>query len=53
MRSIAVLPALSLLVIPLQAQAGCSFLPPVGGGDPIVKKKVERPKGLILSLIHI
>ena len=47
MRSIAVLPVLSLLVMPLQAQAACSFLPPVGGGDPIVKKKVERPKGLI------
>ena len=47
MRSIAVLPVLSLLVMPLQAQAACSFLPPVDGGDPIVKKKVERPKGLI------
>ena len=47
MRSIAVLPVLGLLLIPLQANAACSFLPPVGGGDPIVKKKVERPKGLI------
>ena len=47
MRSIAALPALSLLLVPLQANAACSFLPPVGGGDPIVKKKVERPKGLI------
>ena len=47
MRSIAVLPALGLLLIPVQAKAACSFLPPVGGGDPIVKKKVERPKGLI------
>ena len=47
MRSIAVLPALVLLLMPLQANAACSFLPPVGGGDPIVKKKVERPKGLI------
>ena len=47
MRSLAVLPALGLLLIPVQAQAACSFLPPVGGGDPIVKKKVERPKGLI------
>ena len=46
-RSLAVLPALGLLLIPVQAQAACSFLPPVGGGDPIVKKKVERPKGLI------
>ena len=43
----AVLPVLGLLVIPMQAQAVCSFLPPVGGGDPIVKKKVERPKGLL------
>ena len=33
--------------MPMQANAACSFLPPVGGGDPIVKKKVERPKGLI------
>ena len=47
MRSIAVLPVLDLLLMPLQANAACSFLPPVGGGDPIVKKKVERPKGLI------
>ena len=47
MRSIAVLPVLGLRLIPLQANAACSFLPPVGGGDPIVKKKVERPKGLI------
>ena len=47
MRSIAVLPVLGLLLMPLQANAACSFLPPVGGGDPIVKKKVERPKGLI------
>ena len=47
MRSIAVLPILGLLVIPMQAHADCSFLPPVGGEDPIVKKKVERPKGLL------
>ena len=47
MRSIAVLPALGLLLLPVQAQAGCRFLTPLGGGDPIVKKKVERPKGLI------
>ena len=47
MRSIAALPVLGLLLMPLQANAACSFLPPVGGGDPIVKKKVERPKGLI------
>ena len=47
MRSIAALPALSLLLIPMQAHAACTFLTPVGGGDPIVKKKVERPKGLI------
>ena len=38
MRSLAVLPALGLLLIPVQAKAACSFLPPVGGGDPIVKK---------------
>ena len=47
MRSIAALPILGLLLMPLQANAACNFLPPVGGGDPIVKKKVERPKGLI------
>ena len=47
MRSIAVLPTLGLLLLPVQAQAACRFLTPVGGGDPIVKKKVERPKGLI------
>ena len=33
--------------MPLQANAACSFRPPVGGGDPIVKQKVEHPKGLI------
>ena len=47
MRSLAVLPALGLLLIPMQVHAACTFLTPVGGGDPIVKKKVERPKGLI------
>ena len=47
MRSIAVLPALGLLSLPLQAHAACTFLTPVGGGEPIVRKKVERPKGLI------
>ena len=47
MRSLAALPALSLLLIPMQVHAACTFLTPVGGGDPIVKKKVERPKGLI------
>ena len=47
MRSVAVLPVLGLLLIPMQASAACNFLPPVGGGDPIVKKKVERPKGLL------
>ena len=47
MRFISTLPALGLLLIPLQANAACTFLTPVGGGDPIVKKKVERPKGLI------
>ena len=30
MRSIAVLPALGLLLMPLEANAACSFLPPVG-----------------------
>jgi len=43
MRSIAVLPVLDLLLMPLQANAACSFLPPVGGGDPNVKKKVYQP----------
>ena len=47
MRSIAVLPALGLLLLPLRANATCSFLPPVGDGDLIVKKKVKRPKGLL------
>ena len=47
MRSIAVLPVLGLLSLPLQAHASCTFLTPVGGGEPIVRKKVERPKGLI------
>ena len=47
MRSIAALSALSLLLMPMKVHAACSFLNPVGGGDPIVKKKVERPKGLI------
>ena len=45
--SIAVLPALGLLLLPLRANATCSFLPPVGDGDLIVKKKVKRPKGLL------
>jgi len=36
-----------LLALPQQANAACTFLKPVGGSDSIVKKKVERPKGLI------
>ena len=36
-----------LLALPLQANAACTFLKPVGGSDSIVNKKVERPKGLI------
>ena len=48
MRSIAVLHSLGLLLLTLRANATCSFLPLVGCGDLIVKrKKVERPKGLL------
>ena len=47
MRSIAAVSALSLLLMPMQVHAACLYLNPLGGGDPIVKKKVERPKGLI------
>ena len=39
-------PAL-LLLAPVTAEAACTFLQPVGGGEAIVKKKVERPKGLV------
>ncbi|QNJ04086.1 glutaredoxin family protein [Synechococcus sp. PROS-U-1] len=53
MRSVAVLHVLGLLLIPMQASAACSFLPPVGGGDPIVKKKVERPKGLLGKAVFV
>ena len=51
------------LLAPAQSLAACKFLMPLGGNgngpEPyIVKKRVERPKGLIgnavgLSLIHI
>ena len=44
MRSIAVLPALGLLLLPIQAQGACKFLTPVGGGDPIVKKRWSVPR---------
>ena len=44
MRSIAVLPALGLLSLPLQAHAACTFLTPVGGGEPIVRKKLSDPR---------
>ena len=36
-----------LLMVPFNAEAACTFLQPVGGGEKIVKKKVERPKGLV------
>ena len=36
-----------LLLAPVTADAACTFLKPVGGGESIVKKKVERPKGLV------
>ena len=32
-----------LLMVPFNAEAACTFLQPVGGGE----KKVERPKGLV------
>ena len=36
-----------LLLAPVSAEAACTFLQPVGGGEKIVTKKVERPKGLV------
>ena len=45
MRSIAALPILGMLLMPLQANAACSFLPPVGGDDPIVKRRWSVPRG--------
>ena len=39
--------AASVVLTPAGAEAACTFLQPVGGGETIVKKKVERPKGLI------
>ena len=44
MHAIAVLPALGLLLLAVQAQAACRFLTPVGGGDPIVKKRWSVPR---------
>ena len=40
-----------LLLAPVSAEAACTFLQPVGGGEAIVKKKVQRPKGLIGNTI--
>ena len=39
--------AASVVLTPAGAEAACTFLQPVGGGETIVKKKLERPKGLI------
>ena len=36
-----------VLLAPATAEAACTFLQPVGGGETIVRKKVERPKGLL------
>ncbi len=36
-----------LLLAPVTAEAARTFLKPVGGGEAIVKKKLQRPKGLI------
>ena len=36
-----------LLVAPTSAHAACTFLKPVGAEGPVVKKQVQRPKGLI------
>ena len=47
-RLIAMLSSTALLLLaPVTADAACTFLKPVGGGESIVKKKVQRPKGLI------
>jgi len=40
-----------LLLAPVSAEAACTFLQPVGGGEAVVKKKVQRPKGLIGNTI--
>ena len=36
-----------VLLAPATAEAACTFLQPSGGGETIVRKKVERPKGLL------
>ena len=36
-----------VLLAPATAEAACTFLQPFGGGETIVRKKVERPKGLL------
>jgi hypothetical protein len=42
----------SALLAPQAASAGaCTFLQPIGGSGPIVKKRVQRPKGPIGSTI--
>ncbi len=50
-RLIALLSGSALLLAPASAEAACTFLQPVGGGEAIVKKKVQRPKGLIGNTI--
>ncbi|MEC8441469.1 MAG: hypothetical protein VXZ59_04040 [Cyanobacteriota bacterium] len=40
-----------LLLSPTTAQAACTFLKPVSAEGPVVKKQVQRPKGLIGSAI--
>ena len=40
-----------LLVAPTNAHAACTFLKPVGAEGPVVKKQVQRPKGLIGSAV--
>ena len=47
-----VLAPAAMVVTPISAQAACEFLMPIGGNGSgpkpeIVKKKVERPKGLL------
>ena len=37
--------AVSALLAPQAALAACEFLEPIGGSGPVVKKRVERPKG--------
>jgi len=43
--------ALAALLLPTSAHAACEFLQPIGGDGPIVKKRVQRPKGPIGSTI--